>query len=237
MRGWIVFAFIALLGLAGFFIWRDYETWFALKGRGATEDVRGWLEVNKAGLLNGRDGFDTTRYDAIIAGRTQCAFLGGYLPRRDGARPHVGHWIAPHRQLDQIAAPEIRKQVAASLSQAAAQNPETLSVGPSALDHGAEALFVRKSGETAKREAGDFHASDGAMHVSVSAADAATIIESGWGQAYPLAGRGNFPVGYVLIYAPRKADDLEVEARILRAAIGQAGAYQCVNLSAGKEER
>jgi hypothetical protein len=52
-----------------------------------------------------------------------------------------------------------------------------------------------------------------------------------------LAGRENFPVGYVLIYAPRGDVDLEIEARILRAAIGHAGAYQCLNLSAAEQQR
>jgi hypothetical protein len=105
------------------------------------------------------------------------------------------------------------------------------------LDDRGEALFVRKPGESVKHEAGDFHASDGSMHVSISAADAATIVESGWGQAHPLAGRETFPLGYVLIYAPRTDRDREIAARIIRAAIGHAGAYQCVNLSAGEQQR
>jgi hypothetical protein len=235
MRGWIGFAFIALLGLAAFLVWRDFETWRALKGAGAevAADMRGWLEVNRRGL-QGRDAFDTTRYDEKIAARTECAFLGGYLPPRQGKRPQVGRWAAPHRQLDQIAEAEMRKQVATSFLEAATQNPDTLSVGPSALDDRGQALFVRQSSQTEKREAADFHAFDGSMHVSVSAPDAATMIESGWGQAHPLAGQEKFPAGYVLLYAPRNEQDLEIAALILRAAIGHSGAYQCVNLSAGQ---
>ncbi|MES1203836.1 MAG: hypothetical protein ABUS57_20560 [Pseudomonadota bacterium] len=237
MRGWVGIAVLALIALAGVWVWRDYQAWLALGPGGASADVRGWIAVTQQGLA-GRDGLDTTRYDKTIAEQKECAFLGGYLPKREGRRPHVGHWIAPHRQLDQFAAPDMKKRGEALFTEAAAQDAERLTIKKSAIEAGTDALFVKMASEgaTMESEAGHVHTNDGAMHVIVGAADAATVIETQWGQAHPLAGRGNLPDGYVMVYAPRNERDLVIAQRILIAAIGHAGRYRCINLSAGEQK-
>jgi len=53
-------------------------------------------------------------------------------------------------------------------------------------------------------------------------ADVKTVLESGWGERHPLA-RGGWmerfvPVGFVLIYAPRKAEEIDTLMEIVKAA-------------------
>ena len=67
------------------------------------------------------------------------------------------------------------------------------------------------------------HPSDGSLHMTLHPADAAIVIENGWGERHPLA-RGGWcrrfvPREFVLVYAPRDERDVEVIMRIVRAAV------------------
>lgn len=67
-------------------------------------------------------------------------------------------------------------------------------------------------------EIAHLHGSDGSLHLTLHPADAKLVIEKGWGERHPLAGRGSFvPKGFMLIYAPRRPEELEVVADIVRA--------------------
>ena len=59
---------------------------------------------------------------------------------------------------------------------------------------------------------------DSSWRVLLSPTDAAAVLESGYGELCPAAALGYVPVGYVLIYAPRTREEIEVLLRILEAS-------------------
>jgi hypothetical protein len=73
----------------------------------------------------------------------------------------------------------------------------------------------RIGGEVAR-----IHPFDGSMHMVCSPADAASVIEAGWGERHSPAGRGKLPATYLMIYAPRSSAEATVIAQLLAASIG-----------------
>lgn len=73
-------------------------------------------------------------------------------------------------------------------------------------------------------EAYHFHPSDGSAHAILSAADAGTLLDAGWGERHPLsgAGKGGIPVNYVMVYAARDEGEVRVHERVALAAVGYA---------------
>ncbi|RAL10430.1 uncharacterized protein BO97DRAFT_125848 [Aspergillus homomorphus CBS 101889] len=68
------------------------------------------------------------------------------------------------------------------------------------------------------------HPSDGSLHLTLHPADVKLVVERGWGQRHPLA-RDSWwwwlrivPPGFVMVYAPRDAEELECVLEIIRAA-------------------
>jgi len=65
------------------------------------------------------------------------------------------------------------------------------------------------------------------IHVEVHPEDAKIIIDKGWGERHPLANEwapmGKFlAVGFMLVYAPRNLEEVEVVMRIMGAGMGWA---------------
>ena len=62
------------------------------------------------------------------------------------------------------------------------------------------------------------------MHLVLPPADLRVVLERGWGERHPLARGGWFerfvPEGFVMVYAPRDAWEVEVVMRITKAAAG-----------------
>ena len=75
------------------------------------------------------------------------------------------------------------------------------------------------------------------MHLTLHPADAALVIERGWGERHPLSDGGLFgevwvPRGFVMVYAPRWEGEVGVLMEIVRAGVWWVGG--CV-LSGGGE--
>ena len=91
---------------------QDYRGWKALGAGGLPYNVWGWL-INSALRPLGREARGTDCYDSEKL-RSMGGDVGnrgwlGDLPVRTGSRPHIGPWMAPHRQLSQHASPELNK--------------------------------------------------------------------------------------------------------------------------------
>ncbi|OAA66716.1 hypothetical protein SPI_01292 [Niveomyces insectorum RCEF 264] len=76
------------------------------------------------------------------------------------------------------------------------------------------------------REPGEvfhIHDSEKSMHMSLHPDDIKEVLDKGWGQRHPLAFSGwvkaPLPTTFVMIYAPRDENDLEVIGHIIEAAI------------------
>lgn len=60
------------------------------------------------------------------------------------------------------------------------------------------------------------------MHMNLHPADAAEVLKKGWGQRHPLAKGGwmrkYVPREFMMVYAPRNKEELEVVGKIVQAA-------------------
>ncbi|MCJ1396337.1 hypothetical protein MMC18_009226 [Xylographa bjoerkii] len=63
------------------------------------------------------------------------------------------------------------------------------------------------------------HTTEASMHLTLHPSDAAMVISRGWGERHPLAGRGPWvPKGFMMVYAPRTMEELNVMTDIIRAS-------------------
>lgn len=112
------------------------------------------------------------------------------------------------------------------------QYPTLITSKTSNYERHADALWVNDShptcalGEGYSREITHIHQNtDYSAHVIVAPKDAAKIIQSGWGQLHGWAGvkplgRKLLPKQYVLLYAPRTEEEVEILLGIVRASVG-----------------
>ena len=154
-----------------YYAYSDYQGWYALGPGGLPHNVFGWLVQSLLRLRASRNVRDSKCYDVAMR-RSELErkrFLDGQLPDWIGEAPKTAVWVAPHRQLKQVATAEIKKVRAlllngfmknygqksyfnsrslilqaleATLSQIVKSNPRTLELGPSQIEGGSPALFI-----------------------------------------------------------------------------------------------
>lgn len=108
---------VSLLSLVTLRIaYRDYCSWYTLESGGLPHNVFGWVVQLLLRLFANRDTKSTSCYDdhkyIAQAGRVgSTSFLAehGGLEVREGERPVVGKWVAPHRQLDQLGTEDVKE--------------------------------------------------------------------------------------------------------------------------------
>ena len=66
------------------------------------------------------------------------------------------------------------------------------------------------------------------MHITLHPLDVSTVLSAGWGERHPLAGkyvhgRQILPPGFVMVYAPRQASDVETVLEIVKAGAWWVG--------------
>ena len=74
-------------------------------------------------------------------------------------------------------------------------------------------------------EIAHMHDSEGSLHLTLHPRDAAIVIERGWGERHPLAGRWLLE-GFMMIYAPKGEDELATVMEIVRAAAWWVGGVE-----------
>ncbi|EGY22931.1 uncharacterized protein VDAG_04369 [Verticillium dahliae VdLs.17] len=130
------------------------------------------------------------------------------LPYRPGPRPVVAG-IAPQRQLDQHGA-----------------KPQPLRHGPLVHRESTVSASLRATPSTSPATAKvcHVHDSDHSLHMTLHPDDIAEVLRKGWGQRHPLARKGWFgampvPEEFLMVYAPRDDQELQIVCRIIEAAI------------------
>jgi phospholipase/carboxylesterase len=152
---------------------------------------------------------------------TQPSFLAR---RRPGTRPSTTP-TNPHTQLTQNAPPDLQERVFAL----AGSLPGVV-VGPSLVSvPGARAFHLPGSSRDEReafmveREFAHLHpVSDGSLHMVLPPDLVDAVIEHGWAERHPLAGRHGLPTNIVMVYGPRDDDELAVVEDLLRASHGLA---------------
>lgn len=229
MRRVAALAGLAAVALAGAWARRDYQRWLALGEGGLPSNPMGWLMTSYLRLRKA-DPTSTAIYTAEL-GRPGAEAHLGPLPRRRGPRPTIAPWPVPHRQLDQFAPLGMRTALDGVFADAVRRHAGTVHMRRSHFETHNPAVTLRDpdAGHPHARlgegETAHVHPGDGSMHMIFSAADAATILDAGWGERHPLAGvRPELPSTYVYVYPPRDEAELAVVAQLLDAAIAHMAA-------------
>ncbi|KAJ0414805.1 hypothetical protein BJY00DRAFT_18791 [Aspergillus carlsbadensis] len=216
--------------------YRDYQSYLALGPGGPPYNVLGWLSVKLVFNPFRRDMFGTEMYDWKISSGERTGFLKD-LPEREGQRPRLGSFAVPQRQVDQVPSREIKDKLMTEYEAFLARNKHIIDRVPSILEKYTDAAHVCHDipltpiAAQLKREICHVHGtSDHSIHVTLAPADCKRVIESGWGQRFPLAGTSLFrnltlgrlpviPREYILVYAPRTEEEIAVVMRIVEASV------------------
>jgi phospholipase/carboxylesterase len=140
--------------------------------------------------------------------------------KRSGPKPRTTP-TNPHTQLDQNAPAALQEKV----FDRARQLPGVV-VGASHVSvPGARAFHLPGCGDPApagfmlEREFAHVHpAYDGSLHMALPPAIVDKVIENGWAERHPLAGRHGLPNNIVMVYGPRDDAELEIVVALVRAS-------------------
>jgi len=199
-------------------LYRDYKAFIALGPGGTEQSVRGYLKLKALSIFALRDRCAPPPPQSNLV--TKTGYLSS-LPQRIGRRPRT-EGIAPHRQVQQRSDTDIYDKLTAAI-ETCAMHCVGLEVGTSCFELNSTGLFcTNPERRTCGGEICHSHPSDGSMHMTLHPADVKTVLEAGWGERHPLA-RGGWmerfvPMGFVLIYAPRKVEEIDTLMEIVKAA-------------------
>jgi phospholipase/carboxylesterase len=140
--------------------------------------------------------------------------------RRGGSRPETTP-TNPHAQLTQNAPAELQQRVFAFASSlpGVVVGPSGVSVPGARAFHLPDSPGVAREAFMVAREFAHIHPEhDGSLHLVLPPEVVDTVIENGWAERHPLAGRHGMPANIVMVYGPRDADELGVVEDLIRAS-------------------
>jgi len=210
-------------------VYVDYCAWFVLGPGGIPHNFVGYVTQWLLSWIAVKDPRSIT--SLYFPNRTDLdkeGFLEGDIPEREGTRPKVAAYVAPHRQLTDKSTADLEKSLESAMRKIAEDNDSTLEIKSSVLEGGSSpALSILESVYTenhlhvprAPREVFHIHAAEGSAHGIFSWTDAVMIIEKGWGEMHGLSGQAlGLPHSYLMIYAPRNPGEVKVVSMLVRAA-------------------
>ena len=149
----------------------------------------------------------------------------GFLDtQRTGTRPRTTP-TNPHTQLDQNAPADLQEKLFAL-----ARGLPNVVVGPSLVSvPGTRAFHLpwchqpTPGGFMLEREFAHQHpVEDGSLHMALPPEIVDRVIDNGWAERHPLAGKFGLPTNIVMVYGPRDAAELEIVAALIRASHANA---------------
>lgn len=206
----------------------NYRAFYSLGHSGLGQGLSGWLIATSLKPL-GRQTLTTEEYDKDP---NQDVFLKdpASIPERRGARPLTGWHFTPHRQINRIPTQKVAERLDSIFKTHANANSNLVDVVRSPHERVIDAMIIKPSipsphkvADDAIREIAHVHPADHSVHAVLAPQDCKTIIERGWGERHPLSGVNRFiplPKEYLIIYAPRDDEELDVVERIIVASIG-----------------
>jgi hypothetical protein len=140
--------------------------------------------------------------------------------RRAGARPRTTP-TNPHTQLDQTAPLALQEELFARAVAlpGVVTGPSLVSVPGARAFHLPGCQHPAEAGFMIEREFAHLHpASDGSLHMSLPPAIVQAVVDNGWAEYHPLAGKYGLPRNIVMVYGPRDHAELEIVAGLLGAS-------------------
>ncbi len=91
----------------------NYQEWLKVADTALPRNIIGYLTQLCLGPLRS-DPFTLLPYDhpkeiAKCGHEVGTSFLPGELPEREGLRPEISRWMAPHRQITQLSGDDMHK--------------------------------------------------------------------------------------------------------------------------------
>jgi len=150
------------------------------------------------------------------------------LPRREGERPLTRRGM-PHQQLSQNPSSEIYSKLAELLFSIPEVEEEVSLISVP----GARALWLSSDRPNpspdafmAEREFAHLHPPyDGSMHLMAPPSWLDEILEKGWGEQHPLAGKV-IPSNAIMLYAPRNEDEINIVYNVVLLSYWRAKGYE-----------
>jgi phospholipase/carboxylesterase len=147
--------------------------------------------------------------------------MATYLARkRTGPRPRTTS-ENPHTQLDQNAPVALQEKVFAQARALAGVvvGASHVSVPGARAFHLPDCRQPVPGGFMVQREFAHVHpASDGSLHMALPSAIVDAVIDNGWAERHPLAGKYGLPNNIVMVYGPRDDAELEIVVALVRAS-------------------
>jgi phospholipase/carboxylesterase len=101
--------------------------------------------------------------------------------------------------------------------------PSHVSVPRARAFHLPGCKYPADAGFMIEREFAHLHPpTDGSLHMSLPPAMVDQVIENGWAEYHPLAGKHGLPRNIVMVYGPRDESELEIVAALVRASHASA---------------
>lgn len=200
---------------------QDYRSWVALGPGGRPHTLLGWLDVTRLRLMK-HNPLDLAPLERRAATISQAARLDGPLPDCPNPRPAVDPHPIPHRVVG-VRAPDALLEPLQRVFDDAARR-DGVRYARSWFERHSQAVtaahvsFANADGLKAHGEIGHIHPTDSSMHMVLHPLDAAEAVRRGWGELHFLSDGPLLPTAYVMVYPPQRLEDIEVIARLLRAA-------------------
>ncbi|CAK3780412.1 Hypothetical predicted protein [Lecanosticta acicola] len=226
----------AVATLVAAWLYTDYRAWTAFGTGGTPPTPSGYWRMTKIRISRLLSS-DSLR-DASSLNPNTPSFLKIKLPSRSHVdRPRIQSRTMPQRQYP--SSPPLPRDVKHRLhtlcKSYSDRYPDFLTLAPSAVEgFSADAIYAHPdlphrpasaSDRWLKNEIAHAHHEDDSLHVWLTEADCRAVVESGWGERFPLAAdpfRILHP-GQTFVYAPRPGQgamaDVDVIEEIFRAGI------------------
>lgn len=177
-------------------------------------------------LRSGQDMRDTAPLKNVDGPQ----FLPNDLPARSGSRPKIVSRTMPQRQHPAHLDSHLQGRLHAIPSTFCAAHPDILHLALSKTEgYSADAIYAQPSlpgrHPTAKDkilgdEIAHVHPAENSLHVWLSGPDARLVVEKGWGERFPLSAMGMCHPSWVMVYAPRDAEEVKTVEEIVKAGVG-----------------
>ncbi|KIW01953.1 uncharacterized protein PV09_06790 [Verruconis gallopava] len=208
----------ALFGLV--IAYRDYRAYVAMGPHGLPDNFYGWQRQLMMARRARKDVTAHAPYDESVVAKAlgahaKTSFLSKPLTPRVGERPRIPGFVAPQRQVTEIATESRKRDMFAYIKSLVEMNDSMLQSELSCLEGPVPALQLKDGVngpsflDKTRGEIAHIHPPDGSTHLVLSLADSEEVIAKGWGQRHRLSG-GFLPWTYTLIYAPRTDEEFEV---------------------------
>ncbi|KAJ4371423.1 hypothetical protein N0V83_004640 [Neocucurbitaria cava] len=218
-----VFGGVALASLA---FWYDFTSWKSFGTGGTPPTLQGYIKIRRWGLylLYKRQNL----LDPSPIPDTGTSYIKPQkVPNRTGERPGITRWTLPQRQSPEKITPTASATLHNLMQDFASTAPYSsyIETRPSKTEGGTgPAIYVKPDVKTINPmahkifyEVAHVHPAENSLHVYVSPQDAKLVIKRGWGQRFPVTWLA--PPSWIMVYAPRNEEEVEVVREIVRAAV------------------